>query len=496
MVTLQIKFFLFKVFSTRKCEKILDFIKFSEYYIRNHCKGEKMPMRKVAKYVSRIFLIFLALLIYSKQTVQAKGIIEDGTYIIFNRCSPCKCMDVESESKEASANVHIWDNLQNSNQQWVVKAMKDGTYTIKAVHSGLYLDVAGANFKSGTNVQQYTGNNSEAQKWRISRGEDGYVTIKDYTDTYALDVQNGWDRNGMNIRLWEDNGSYAQQWKFVKVKQNQNFGNKVYKIVSKLDESKVLDVEGGQYAVEDSTNIQIWDFVKNENQKWLIKSKDGEITFVAYHSGKAIDVAGGKGDRGTNIQQYSANGTDAQLWKLAQTEDDGYYRIISKLSGRALDVANGKAKNGQNVRIWDCNSTDAQKWKMEPLHKISTSKPMTFKENFLQIEISNFSEEIGSEIRGAVLEKTGKGYINELKNIIDILDTNISTDAPTIPRKIIEELEKDSKGVLTKEWEQGDKNITLIMYKIQKYYNVCYVIQDKKETLMKFGCFVSGKTLY
>ena len=42
-------------------------------------------------------------------------------------------------------------------------------------------------------------------------------------------------------------------------------------------------------------------------------------------SGKALDVSGGNGANGTNVQQYVLNHTNAQLWDFVARQDGGYF---------------------------------------------------------------------------------------------------------------------------------------------------------------------------
>lgn len=50
----------------------------------------------------------------------------------------------------------------------------DGTYYIKSVHSGKYLDVAEGRSANGTNIQQYQFNGSDAQKFKLVGDGNGY----------------------------------------------------------------------------------------------------------------------------------------------------------------------------------------------------------------------------------------------------------------------------------------------------------------------------------
>jgi hypothetical protein len=94
------------------------------------------------------------------------------------------------------------------------------------------------------------------------------------------------------------------------------------------------------------------------------KQSDGYYTITAVHSGKLLDVDGGKCYNGVNVQQWSANGENNQKWKIVKTSD-GYYSLISKSNGLYLDVSGGKAANEVNVQCYTGNSTLAQKFVLQ-----------------------------------------------------------------------------------------------------------------------------------
>lgn len=56
-------------------------------------------------------------------------------------------------------------------------ASLDGTYYIKNVFSGLYLDVANGSGDNNANIQQYTYEGSARQQFKLVSAGDGYYTI-------------------------------------------------------------------------------------------------------------------------------------------------------------------------------------------------------------------------------------------------------------------------------------------------------------------------------
>ena len=50
-----------------------------------------------------------------------------------------------------------------------MKNVKEDTFTIFSICSGLALDVSGGSGKNGANIQVYTPNGTVAQKWKLQQ---------------------------------------------------------------------------------------------------------------------------------------------------------------------------------------------------------------------------------------------------------------------------------------------------------------------------------------
>lgn len=81
----------------------------------------------------------------------------------------------------------------------------------------------------------------------------------------------------------------------------------------------------------------------------------------AINSSKVLDISGASKSNGANAQQWSWNGTGAQLWKVTRNLD-GTFTFTCKASGKVLDVSGGSASNGRNVWQYVLNGTQAQRW--------------------------------------------------------------------------------------------------------------------------------------
>lgn len=82
-------------------------------------------------------------------------------------------------------------------------------------------------------------------------------------------------------------------------------------------------------------------------------------------SGLYLDVENGSGSNGSNIRQWSYNGSQAQMFKFVSL-GDGYYYILTGASSykSCLDVDSGSAKDGTNILQWEYWGGEMQKYRV------------------------------------------------------------------------------------------------------------------------------------
>lgn len=93
-----------------------------------------------------------------------------------------------------------------------------GTYLIRNMNSGIYLDVKDGVAANGTNVQQWATDYGQAYNvWEIVPASGGYYYINsmlDGGDTYRLSTGVEGDASDISMCIWEKNNSDAQQYRF------------------------------------------------------------------------------------------------------------------------------------------------------------------------------------------------------------------------------------------------------------------------------------------
>ena len=112
----------------------------------------------------------------------------------------------------------------------------------------------------------------------------------------------------------------------------------------------------------------------SDAQKWKLESgkegiderplENGTYTISnATNSKQVLDIASAVETDYANIQMYASNNTSAQRFELYYV-GNGYYQILSEKSGKSLDVANGSKKQGANVWQYSWNGSEAQLWRI------------------------------------------------------------------------------------------------------------------------------------
>ncbi|MDE6787961.1 MAG: RICIN domain-containing protein [Ruminococcus sp.] len=248
----------------------------------------------------------------------------------------------------------------------VAETFKNGaTYRIKNVNSGLYMQVAGAKAENGTNVQQWgTSDDTIHDIWKLISAGDGYYYIVSAVGdggTYVLDVAGKKTDNGTNIDIYQSNKGTNQQFMFTKNSDGS------YKILTKVSSGKSA-VEVANADKSSGANIQQWELNDAGCQNWILESVANpgctmDTSFVYefknVNSGMVMDIANGKMEAGTNVQQWSSNGYDCQRWTLQAFSGGGNYYYIRSVSNPTYVLRADSSSNGGNIAIAEYSTKDS-----------------------------------------------------------------------------------------------------------------------------------------
>lgn len=122
------------------------------------------------------------------------------------------------------------------------------------------------------------------------------------------------------------------------------------------------------------------------------------------NSGMMLDVANGTDANGTNVWQYTADGTNAQKWKMVYDTAGDFYYIKAMISdsgtNRQLDVyctSSDPVASGHNVQIWVQGDDPSSTWSI--VHVSSGRYKIVLKQYpTLALTVANSSTSSGANV--------------------------------------------------------------------------------------------------
>jgi Ricin-type beta-trefoil lectin domain-like/Secretion system C-terminal sorting domain/Bacterial Ig-like domain (group 2) len=142
--------------------------------------------------------------------------------------------------------------------------------------------------------------------------------------------------------------------------------NKCYRIVNKSTKKSLAIKDASQ---AEGAQIYQWSNKIAAEQLWQIKKQaDGTYNFVSTSSGKLMDVTdnspAGYCAEGTIIQQFTADGTSSQKWRI-EMQGDRSFKIYNATCNKPLRVENNSFADGANVGIKNDFGTLSFQWLIE-----------------------------------------------------------------------------------------------------------------------------------
>ncbi len=302
--------------------------------------------------------------------VKYEKTVDDGVYTLSMEDNASQRVDVSGSSTDAGANVQLWTKNNMSAQEFVIKYVGDGQYTIMSSCSGKMLDVTAAGHSKGTNVRQWDDANALSQRWYIKETGSGSYYIISVCNGLCLDVAGSNLAQGTNIWMWELLGNKGQRFVINDIGSDQSLEDGVYRIAVAGNRALKLDVSG--MSAGDGANVQIWNGNGYASQEFRFTYKgDGIYAISPECSQKRLDVSGAGMSAGTNICQWTDNGLPNQEWYIKDL-GDGTYSIVSKSNGLYMDIPGCNLTSGNNVWCWYANGLVGQKFVFEKVTETRT----------------------------------------------------------------------------------------------------------------------------
>ena len=346
------------------------------------------------------------------------GEISDGVYTIASSLNQNIVLDVAEVSKNSGANIQVWTAANSENQLWYIQSIGGGLYSIRALHSARFMNVAGSGKTNGTNIHQWSDKTPNGdEKWRIQDNGDGTYTFHAAVNGLALDLAEGKVANGQNVQCWTSNGTGAQRWVLYRSNVQADFSAPVisnirvtevspkgYRVTCTVtDASGVAKVKMPTWTLKDGQDDLVWhEATLNGNTATFYvrtadhKSETGSYTTHIYaddtrgnnsstaapaihvpfgvpdgyyrlasavDNSKGLDIAGVSTDNGANAHLWAYGDGSNQKFELKY--QNGYYTLMALHSGKYIDVANGSNVAGANVQQYQGNGSDAQQWMLK-----------------------------------------------------------------------------------------------------------------------------------
>ncbi len=129
------------------------------------------------------------------------------------------------------------------------------------------------------------------------------------------------------------------------------------------DREQIVNAVGSCTATATYTNACGTQTTHNFN---VAVSLDGTYSFIAKHSGKALEVTNGQSANGTNLQQIVDDQSSmSRRFKITHL-GNGWHKISSAIDTlRVIDVSGVSTANGANIHVWSWLNENNQQWKFE-----------------------------------------------------------------------------------------------------------------------------------
>ncbi|MCH3942148.1 MAG: RICIN domain-containing protein [Atopobiaceae bacterium] len=294
--------------------------------------------------------------------LSAASLLDGGLYQLVNSIDSMRVIDVDGASTASDAKVQIWDKNGTLAQKWVIAKLSGGAYSIMNANSGLFLTEGKSSLVGASSV---TGSG----QWRVSLGSIGGLVFKNVISGKALDLSGGIASLGRLVSTYAPNGTKAQIWRAL-VADALEEGT--YSFLNLADTNQALDAP--EESKTPRTALHLYDKDGASAQKWRVSSAgSGWYTIMSLSTGLYVDVRDAKSLSGTVVQEDTANGSDAQLWRFSIGTHGGIV-IISKIetsSSTGLAIGSSgtndtAARNGSiAVYVIGSNNSRACAWRIE-----------------------------------------------------------------------------------------------------------------------------------
>lgn len=305
----------------------------------------------------------------------ASGALEDGVYTIASSLNQNIVLDVAEVSKNSGANIQVWTAANSENQLWYIQSIGGGLYSVRALHSARFMNVAGSGKTNGTNIHQWSDKTPNGdEKWRIQDNGDGTYTFHAAVNGLALDLAEGKVANGQNVQCWTSNGTGAQKWSLIPSSVKEDFygpsisniqvtevGVAGYRVTCTVtDPSGVAKVTMPTWSVKNNQDDLVWHeaAISGNTATFYVRVSDhndeaGDYLTHIY----ATDKRGyqSSNSAGTINVPEDKQGPEISNVRISEVTPNGFRVtcMVSDLSGvKTVKMPTWSDRNGQDDLVW------------------------------------------------------------------------------------------------------------------------------------------------
>ena len=281
------------------------------------------------KPISFVLVLFVLFGVFifptSAEGTETSGVIDGQVYSIVNVNSG-KAWDVSAGNTADNSDISQFDPTPSTYwQEWRIRYVGDGEYTIEDMHSRKFVT------NVSDNAAIYSENNSSSQRFRIVKNSDGTYTFLSKSSNYtkALGIYNSGTLNGDTLVLLNADGSNNQKHSLILSEEYGIINNRVYSFINAGD-GDAMDVNAGN--TDTGSWVGHYDYYHDTPwQRWKVMYADnGDYEIMDMHSGKLLSIPGSSSTQ-TMVWIYPDDDTDGQKFRF-QRNTDGTVTIFSKSS--------------------------------------------------------------------------------------------------------------------------------------------------------------------
>lgn len=139
------------------------------------------------------------------------AVVNGGVYSVVNAGSGL-ALDIVGGSTQGAAEVQQWGYGGGAHQQFTLRDLGNGYWTMQAKQSGLLLDVLNLSLDEGARIIQWNNTGANNQQWQLKKSTTGAYNVVAHHSGKSLTVAN--NNSGSRVYQASDTASGQQRWFF------------------------------------------------------------------------------------------------------------------------------------------------------------------------------------------------------------------------------------------------------------------------------------------